>query len=154
MRAIVQRVTAASVRVGGEVVGAIDHGLCVLVGVTHADTEAEADRLAAKLRKLRVFDDEAGVMNRSVSDVGGSVLVVSQFTVYGDTRRGNRPSWLAAAGPDVAEGLVARVVETLTAAGVPVSTGRFRTDMQVEIHNDGPITVIVDVDNPGSVQTT
>jgi D-tyrosyl-tRNA(Tyr) deacylase len=145
MRAVVQRVTSASVTVGAEVVGAIDAGLCVLVGVTHADDEAAATKLADKLWHLRILDDEAGVMNRSAADAGAPVLVVSQFTLYGDTAKGRRPSWLAAAPPDQAEPLVAAVVDRLRELGARVETGRFRTDMAVALVNDGPVTLIVEV---------
>ena len=145
MRAVVQRVSSASVTVRGEVVGSIGRGLCVLVGVTHDDTEAKAARLAGKLWNLRVFDDDAGVMNRSAADVGGGVLVVSQFTLYGDTSGGRRPSWIAAAKPEVAEPLVEHVITTLRRLGAPVATGRFRTEMQVTLTNDGPVTVIIDL---------
>lgn len=126
-------------------VGAIDAGLVVLVGVTHDDGPAQASRLAAKLAKLRVLDDEDGVMNRSVLDEGASVLVVSQFTLYGDTAKGNRPSWLAAARPEHAEPLIDRVVDELAGQGLTVATGRFRTEMAVELVNDGPVTVIIEV---------
>jgi D-tyrosyl-tRNA(Tyr) deacylase len=152
MRALVQRVIRAEVtsRSGPdtdwEVAGSIGPGLCVLVGATHTDTPAEADRLADKLLGLRIFDDDDGVMNRSVVDVGGSLLVVSQFTLYGDTAKGRRPSWIAAARPETAEPLVERVVERLRAAGATVETGRFRTDMRVELVNDGPVTLMLDVD--------
>jgi D-tyrosyl-tRNA(Tyr) deacylase len=146
MRAIVQRVARAEVRVGDEVVGAIGGGLCVLVGVTHDDGPAEAAKLAAKLWHLRVMDDEAGVMNRSVADTTGQMLVVSQFTLYGDTRGGRRPSWLAAARPEQAEPLVDAVVAELRALGATVATGRFRTEMQVELVNDGPVTVLLEVE--------
>ena len=128
-----------------ETTGAIGPGLCVLVGVTHADGTPEADKLADKLAGLRIFDDEAGVMNRSALDVGAEVLVISQFTLYGDTSKGRRPSWIAAARPEQAEPLVERVVASLGAAGLAVATGRFRTDMQVELINDGPVTVMLDV---------
>ena len=128
-----------------ETTGAIGPGLCVLVGVTHADGTPEADKLADKLAGLRIFDDEAGVMNRSALDVGAEVLVISQFTLYGDTSKGRRPSWIAAARPEQAEPLVERVVASLGAAGLAVETGRFRTDMQVELINDGPVTVMLDV---------
>ncbi len=127
-----------------EVAGSIGHGLCVLVGATHTDTMAEADKLADKVWGLRVFDDDDGVMNRSVADVGGSLLVVSQFTLYGDTAKGRRPSWIAAARPEVAEPLVDRVVEQLRAHGATVETGRFRTDMRVELVNDGPVTLLLE----------
>ncbi len=145
MRALVQRVTRARVEVDGEVVGEIGPGLCVLVGVTHTDDEAAADKLAAKLWGLRIFDDEDGVMNRSVADVGGEVLVVSQFTLYGDTRKGRRPSWIDAARPEQAEPLVERVVEALRAEGARVATGRFRAEMQVTLTNDGPVTLLVEI---------
>jgi D-tyrosyl-tRNA(Tyr) deacylase len=145
VRALVQRVTEARVRVAGEVVGEIGAGLCVLVGVTHDDTDAHAAKLAAKVANLRVFDDDAGVMNRSLLDTGGAALVVSQFTLYGDTVRGRRPSWVAAARPEHAEPLVERFVGELGALGVAVSTGRFRADMQVALVNDGPVTLMLEV---------
>ncbi len=140
-----QRVTRARVSVAGEEVGAIGAGLLVLVGVTHDDDPSVAVRLADKLAHLRVLDDVAGVMNRSVIDAGAAVLVVSQFTLYGDTSRGRRPSWIAAARPEHAEPLVTAVVERLRDLGVEVATGRFRTDMAVELVNDGPVTVVLDV---------
>jgi D-aminoacyl-tRNA deacylase len=145
VRALVQRVTEARVRVDGEVVGEIGAGLCVLVGATHDDTDAHAAKLAAKVANLRVFDDDAGVMNRSLLETGGAALVVSQFTLYGDTARGRRPSWVAAARPEHAEPLVEQFVRELAALGVPIATGRFRADMQVAIVNDGPVTVLVEV---------
>jgi D-tyrosyl-tRNA(Tyr) deacylase len=144
VRALVQRVTEASVTVGGEVVGAIGPGLCALVGVTHDDGPDEARRLATKLAKLRVLDDDDGVMNRSVLDEGGEVLVISQFTLYGSTAKGNRPSWLEAARPEHAEPLVEEVVAELRAQGVTVATGRFRTEMAVALVNDGPVTVLLE----------
>jgi D-tyrosyl-tRNA(Tyr) deacylase len=146
MRAVVQRVREAHVVVAGDEVGRIGPGLCVLLGATHGDTPAAADRMAAKLWHLRVMDDERGVMNRSVADTTRSLLVVSQFTLYGDTSGGRRPSWSAAAPPDVAEPLVARVTDALRGFGAEVATGRFRTEMAVHLVNDGPVTVIVDVD--------
>ena len=145
MRALVQRVARASVQVEGEVVGAIGPGLCALVGVTHDDGEAEARKLAEKLWHLRVFDDDDGVMNRSVADTTGEVLVVSQFTLYGDTSKGRRPSWIDAARPEHAEPLVDAVVAALRDLGASVATGRFRTDMQVELVNDGPVTLLLEV---------
>lgn len=145
MRAVVQRVTEASVRVDGELVGSIGPGLCVLVGVAHDDTVAEAIKLAAKLWNLRIMDDEAGVMNRSVAETTGAVLVVSQFTLYGNTERGRRPSWIDAARPEVAEPLIDAVVAELARLGASVATGRFRTDMAVSLVNDGPVTVLIDV---------
>jgi D-tyrosyl-tRNA(Tyr) deacylase len=145
MRAVVQRVQRARVTVDGEEVGAIGPGLCVLVGVTHDDTDAAARKLAGRIWGLRVFDDDAGVMNRSAADVGGEVLVVSQFTLYGDTSRGRRPSWIAAARPEAAEPLVDEVVRAMRELGAPVATGRFRADMQVELVNDGPVTLLLEV---------
>ncbi len=152
MRALVQRVIRAEVSsrpspdAAWEVAGSIGRGLCVLVGATHSDTPAIADKLADKLLGLRIFDDDDGVMNLSVADVGGSLLVVSQFTLYGDTAKGRRPSWIAAARPESAEPLVEQVVERLGASGARVATGRFRTDMRVELVNDGPVTLMLDVD--------
>ena len=140
-----QRVTEARVRVDGEIVGEIGVGLCVLVGVTHTDDDAVARKIAEKLWHLRIFDDADGVMNRSVADVGGQVLVVSQFTLYGDTRKGRRPSWVAAAAPEQAEPLVEAVVAALTDLVAHVETGRFRADMAVELVNDGPVTLLVEV---------
>ena len=140
-----QRVTQAEVTVDGEVVGSIGRGLCVLVGVTHDDGVDAARKLAAKLVHLRVFDDADGVMNRSLVEVGGGVLVVSQFTLYGDTSRGRRPSWIAAARPEQAEPLVDAVVSELRGLGAEVATGRFRADMRVALVNDGPVTLVVDV---------
>jgi D-aminoacyl-tRNA deacylase len=145
MRALVQRVTEAQVSVAGDVVGRIGPGLCVLVGATHSDDDAAAAKLAAKLWGLRIFDDDEGVMNRSVADVGGEILVVSQFTLYGDTRKGRRPSWIDAARPEQAEPLVERLVAELVAMGASVATGRFRAEMRVSLTNDGPVTLLVEV---------
>jgi D-tyrosyl-tRNA(Tyr) deacylase len=145
MRAVVQRVQHATVTVDGEKVGAIGPGLLALVGATHDDDEGAATKLAGKLANLRILADDDGVMNRSVLDAGGAVLVVSQFTLYGDTSRGRRPSWIAAARPEQAEPLVDAVCDELRRLGVPVETGRFRADMQVELVNDGPVTVLVEV---------
>ena len=151
MRGLVQRVTQASVTVVGgdneapEVVGAIGPGLCVLVGVTHDDTDAHARKLADKIWGLRVIDDENGVMNRSVADAGGEVLIISQFTLYGDTTGGRRPSWINAARPQQAEPLVQAVVDHLRGSGATVATGRFRTEMQVSLVNDGPVTLLLEV---------
>lgn len=131
--------------VGDEVVGAIATGLCVFVGVTHDDSETEADRLVDRLAGIRIMDDDEGVMNRSVKDVGGEVLVVSQFTLYGDASRGRRPTWLAAARPEQAEPLVERVVSGLRDRGIVVATGRFRAQMSVDLVNDGPATIMVEV---------
>lgn len=131
--------------VDGDVVGRIDAGLCVLVGVTHDDDSAKAQALADKVWHLRVMDDADGVMNTSVADTTKHVLVVSQFTLYGDTSRGRRPSWLGAARPEHAEPLVEAVVDRLRALGAVVATGRFRTEMQVTIVNDGPVTLMLEV---------
>src|SRR4249920_636449 len=150
MRGLVQRVSRASVRVAGEVVGAIGPGLCVLVGVTHRDTPAEARKLAERIWHLRVMDDDDGVMNRSVADTTGAILVVSQFTLYGDTSRGRRPSWIAAAPPEQAEPLVQAVVDELARLGAGVAAGRFRADMAVELVNDGPVTVLLEVGLAGT----
>jgi D-tyrosyl-tRNA(Tyr) deacylase len=145
VRSVVQRVTKATVTVDGHVVGSIGPGLCALVGVTHDDGPAQAEALARKLWHLRVFADEAGAMNRSVAETGGEVLVVSQFTLYGDTRKGRRPSWVQAARPEQAEPLVAQVADELRALGATVATGRFRADMAVDLVNDGPVTLILEV---------
>jgi D-tyrosyl-tRNA(Tyr) deacylase len=144
LRALVQRVTAARVRVDSEVVGEIGLGLCVLVGVTHDDSVSVAGRLAEKVWNLRIFDDPDGVMNLPAADVGGGVLVVSQFTLYGDTRRGRRPSWVAAAAPGQAEPLVDVFAATLRDLGAQVATGRFGAHMLVELVNDGPVTLLVE----------
>jgi len=149
MRAVVQRVSQASVTVKGEIVGAIGPGLMILVGVTHGDGEEQARWLANKVAGLRIFEDDEGKMNRSLLDVQGSALVVSQFTLYGDCRRGRRPSFTNAAHPDVAAPLCERFAELLQQAGVPqVERGVFGAHMQVEIHNDGPVTLIVESPTP------
>jgi D-aminoacyl-tRNA deacylase len=145
MRALVQRVRSASVTVGEEVVGSIGGGLCVLVGVTHTDDLALAKKVAAKIWNLRLFDDAKGVPNLSVAETSGEVLIVSQFTLYGDTSAGRRPSWIAAARPEHAEPLIEAVVAELRSLGAVVATGRFRTDMAVELINDGPFTVMIEV---------
>jgi len=144
LRALIQRVNRASVTVDGEVVGAIGRGLCVFVGVTHSDGEAVATKLAERVWRLRIFDDDAGFMNVPVADAGGEVLVVSQFTLYGDTRKGRRPSWVAAARPEQAEPLIERFSAALEALGAKVATGRFAAHMHVELVNDGPVTVTVE----------
>ena len=144
MRGLVQRVISACVTVGDEMVGEIGPGLCVLVGVTHDDTIAHAHKLAEKIWHLRILDDADGVMNRSLADTGGQVLVVSQFTLYGDTSGGRRPSWIAAARPEYAEPMVQAVVDQLRGLGATVATGRFRTEMLVAINNDGPVTVLIE----------
>ena len=145
MRALVQRVSRASVSVDGEEVGAIGPGLCALVGVTHDDGPEQAAALARKLWHLRVFEDDGGAMNRSVAETSGAVLVISQFTLYGDTRKGRRPSFVGAARPEHAEPLVDRVVAELRELGATVATGRFGADMAVDLVNDGPVTMILDV---------
>jgi D-aminoacyl-tRNA deacylase len=144
MRALVQRVTEARVRVEDDVIGEIGSGLCVLVGVTHDDTEASARKLAEKVWHLRVFDDADGLMNVPLSATGGGALVVSQFTLYGDTRRGRRPSWAAAAPPEQAEGVVEAFAHALRDLGAPVATGQFAARMQVELVNDGPVTLLIE----------
>ena len=148
MRVLVQRVRQGSVTVDGQVVGRIGRGLVALVGVTHTDTQAEARWLAHKVANLRVFPDENGKMNLSVLDVGGAVLVVSQFTLYGDIRRGFRPSFTAAAPPEQAEPLIEHFVSCLREEGVPVETGVFRAMMLVEIYNDGPVTIMLEREHP------
>jgi D-aminoacyl-tRNA deacylase len=145
VRGLVQRVVSARVLVGDETVGEIGAGLCVLVGVHRDDTEAQAAKLADKIWGLRVMADDDGVMNRAVADTTGQVLVVSQFTLYGNTDKGRRPSWIEAAAPARAEALVDLVVATLRDKGATVATGRFRTDMLVELVNDGPTTVLLEV---------
>jgi D-tyrosyl-tRNA(Tyr) deacylase len=145
VRAVVQRVSEAAVTVAGEEVGRIaGPGLCVLVGVTHDDDEAAARKLADQIWNLRLFDDAAGVMNRSAADLAAEILVVSQFTLYGDTTKGRRPSWIAAARPEQAEPLVDVVVSQLRELGATVATGRFRAEMKVALVNDGPVTVILE----------
>lgn len=145
MRLVIQRVTEAAVRVDGVVIGEIGRGFMVLVGVEHGDTEADVDWLAAKTAGLRVFDDEAGVMNRSIVDIGGEVLAVSQFTLTASTRKGNRPSYIRAAGHDVAvplyESYCRKVGELL---GRETQCGRFGADMKVSLVNDGPVTIVID----------
>jgi D-tyrosyl-tRNA(Tyr) deacylase len=148
VRALVQRVSRARVLVADEVVGAIGPGLCALVGVTGSDDEAVARRLAERLWSLRILDDGTGRMDRSLADAGGGVLVVSQFTLYGDTSRGRRPSWSAAAPAEQAEPLVATVADALRGLGAEVATGRFGAMMQLELVNEGPVTVLVEVGAP------
>lgn len=141
MRAVVQRVSRASVTVADEVVGEIGAGLCVLVGITHTDTEELATKLAERLWKLRIFSDEDDKMNLSVADIGGAVLIISQFTLYADAKKGNRPSYVDAARPDHAEPLIELVIEHLRSLGAEVATGRFGADMKVDLLNDGPVTI-------------
>ncbi len=144
MRAVVQRVSSARVRVGGDVVGEIGRGFLVLVGVAASDGPADVQYIATKVRELRVFDDEQGKMNRSLANVGGTVLVVSQFTLHGDCRKGRRPSFDAAAPPAVARALYEDVVRELRSGGVAVQTGSFQARMEVELVNDGPVTLLLD----------
>lgn len=144
MRAVVQRVSRAAVVIDGQTVGAIERGLLVLLGVTATDTPTDVRWLADKLAGLRIFNDEAGKMNRSVTDVGGSLLVVSQFTLYGDCRKGRRPSFLDAAPPEIAVPLYEAFINALRSLGLPVETGRFGAMMQVELVNEGPVTLILD----------
>jgi D-tyrosyl-tRNA(Tyr) deacylase len=144
MRAVVQRVTRASVSVGAERMAAIARGFLVLVGVGIEDEEHDADALARKIAGLRIFSDADGAMNLALADVGGAVLVVSQFTLHADVRKGRRPSFVAAARGERAEQLYERVAAQLRAAGVPVQTGRFGAAMAVELVNDGPVTILID----------
>jgi len=144
MRAVVQRVSRAKVTVDGWVTGEIGLGLLILLGVGRDDTEADVDYLAEKIAGLRIFEDEDGKMNRSALDVGGSVLAVSQFTLYGDVRRGKRPSFDAAAPPEHARQLYEKFVERIQAAGLRCETGRFQAMMQVELVNEGPVTILLD----------
>jgi D-tyrosyl-tRNA(Tyr) deacylase len=144
MRAVVQRVSRGRVTVEGQVVGEIGRGYVVLLGVAKEDTPEAADYVAEKVAGLRVFEDEAGKMNRSIQDVGGAVLAVSQFTLYGDVRRGRRPGFDRAGRPEQAEPLYERFVAKLREYGLPVETGRFQTHMEVELVNDGPVTILVD----------
>ncbi len=146
MRALVQRVARAEVRVAGERVGAIGRGFLVLLGVKPGDDEAVVLKLARKVAKLRVFEDDAGKMNLDLERAGGACLVVSQFTLYGSVKDGNRPSFTAAARPEVAEPLYERFVEALRELGIPVETGRFGAMMEVELVNDGPTTIWIDSD--------
>jgi D-tyrosyl-tRNA(Tyr) deacylase len=144
MRAVIQRVSRASVTVDGEVVGKIERGLLVLLGVTHPDTETAADYLAEKIAGLRIFEDDAGKMNLSVTEVDGAILAVSQFTLYGDVRKGRRPSFDDAARPEQARKLYEYFVERIRALGLHCETGRFQEMMQVELVNDGPVTILLD----------
>ncbi len=144
MKALLQRVTGASVSIGGEVVGRIGRGLVILVGVASGDTEKDVDYLAQKVVNLRIFPDDAGRFNLSALDIKGELLAVSQFTLLADTRKGRRPSFVEAAPPAQAEELFERFVEQIRATGLKVETGRFQQYMQVEIHNDGPVTILLD----------
>ena len=144
MKALVQRVKYARVKVAGETVGEIGAGLLILLGVGLEDTEKEAAFVADKCANLRIFEDDAGKMNRSLLDTGGAALVISQFTLYGDASHGRRPSFSAAAPPELAEPLYQKFVELIKNAGIPVATGRFRAEMAVELCNDGPVTIMVE----------
>lgn len=144
MRAVIQRVSSASVTIDGEEVSAIGGGLLILLGVTHGDTESEADYLAQKCAGLRIFRDAEDKMNLSVDQVGGEALVVSQFTLYGDCRKGKRPAFVAAATPEIAVPLYERFTQQLRQTGLTVKTGRFGADMQVSLVNDGPVTILLD----------
>jgi D-tyrosyl-tRNA(Tyr) deacylase len=144
MRAVIQRVSRASVSIDGEVVGAIDRGVLVLLGVAHADTAERGAWLADKIVNLRIFNDGDGKMNLSLLEVGGACLIVSQFTLYGDARKGRRPSFIDAAGPPIAVPLYEAFLDAVRAHGVSVAAGRFGADMQVELVNDGPVTLILD----------
>jgi D-tyrosyl-tRNA(Tyr) deacylase len=147
MRAVIQRVTRAAVTVDEQEVARIDLGLCILLGIGEDDGPAEAEELAQKVVQMRIFRDAAGYFNLSIRDVGGATLVVSQFTLYADCRRGRRPSFSAAARPEVAEPLVEHFAQSLRAAGLLVQSGIFGAMMQVEIHNDGPVTIVLDTDD-------
>ncbi len=148
MRAVIQRVSQSAVHIGGESVGATGAGFVVLLGIEAIDTSDDIEWLVGKIARLRVFSDDAGLMNRSLDDVGGEVLVISQFTLHASTKKGNRPSYIKAARPEIAEPLyetfVARLSETI---GRPVATGRFGADMQVSLTNDGPVTIVIDTQN-------
>ncbi len=144
MRIVLQRVKQGSVSVAGRKIAAIERGLVLLLGIGHGDSEAQASFLAEKTANLRIFEDAAGKMNLSIKDVGGEAIVVSQFTLYADTRKGRRPSFTDAALPDAAKALVERFIQLLAAQGVAVQSGEFGADMQVEILNDGPVTILLE----------
>jgi D-aminoacyl-tRNA deacylase len=143
MRAVCQRVSRAEVRVDGEATGRIGEGLALLLGIAQGDTADDAERLAGKIARLRIFEDDRGKFDRSLLDTGGAALVVSQFTLIADTQKGNRPSFAAAAAPDVAEPLYERFCEALSAVGVPVERGVFGARMEFELVNDGPVTIVL-----------
>lgn len=144
MRVVVQRVSSASVTVDGEIVGQIGKGFLILLGVADGDSELQMRLMADKVSGLRIFEDEAGKMNLGLADVDGAVLVVSQFTLLGDCRKGRRPSFIGAAAPELAERLYEQFAEEIRAKGIPVATGRFRANMQVSLVNDGPVTLLLD----------
>lgn len=148
MRAVIQRVSRASVTIDGKIKSAINHGLLVLVGIEDADSEEDIEWLCNKIVALRIFNDTEGVMNVSVKDLGGDILLVSQFTLHASTKKGNRPSYIRASKPDVAVPLYQRIIERMgTALGKPVLTGDFGADMKVELLNDGPVTIVMDTKN-------
>ena len=144
MRCVVQRVTEASVSVGGEEIGRIGAGMMVLIGVSTEDGDADLKYMAEKVPNLRIFDDENGVMNRSLLDAGGEILAVSQFTLYGDARGGRRPSYIRAAKPEAANDMYEKLIAAWRGKGITVRTGRFRAEMQVALVNDGPVTILLD----------
>ena len=144
MKAVIQRVSQASVRVGGMTIGKIDQGCCILLGIHEKDTTEEVDWMVLKIANLRIFEDDEGKMNRSLSEVGGSALVISQFTLLGDCRKGRRPSFVAAARPETAIPLYEDFCKRMEIEGIPVQTGKFGAKMQVSIVNDGPVTLIVE----------
>ena len=146
MRALLQRVSSAQVSVNAEVIARIERGLVILLGVSPNDGEDQCAYLAEKIAHLRIFEDDAGKMNKSLLDIGGQALLVSQFTLYADTRKGRRPSFVQAAPPEIAAPIVERFAERLAALGVPTQTGRFGAHMLVEIHNDGPVTIALERD--------
>jgi D-tyrosyl-tRNA(Tyr) deacylase len=150
MRIVLQRVSRASVVIEDRIAGAIERGFCLLVGFTHRDTSAEVDWMAEKVLGLRLFSDEEGKMNLGLSEIGGGLLVISQFTLYGDAQKGRRPSFIAAARPEVAIPLYERFIERVRAGGLRVESGEFGADMQLEIHNDGPVTLVLDRDAPAA----
>ena len=144
MRALIQRVTQASVHVDGELIGSCNAGLLILICAMQGDDESRAEAMAAKISKLRIFKDDAGKMNRSLFDIGGECLVVSQFTLSADTARGNRPGFSTAAAPDLGNALYTHFANNMAALGIPTQTGRFGADMQVSLINDGPVTIWID----------
>jgi D-tyrosyl-tRNA(Tyr) deacylase len=154
VRAVVQRVREARVTVDGDVVGAIAHGLCVLVGVASTDTEADAERLCRKITGLRIFEDERGQLNRAVDEIGGALLLVSQFTLHADCRKGRRPSFQHAAPPDLAKSLYEHFVAAARRSTVPVETGRFQAHMALSLVNDGPVTIVLDTAEWGATQAS
>ncbi len=144
MKAVIQRVTQGSVRVAGQEIAAIQRGFVILLGIGKEDTLATAETMAKKIAQLRVFSDEEGKMNLSILDIQGSAIVVSQFTLYADTHKGNRPSFINSAPPEMAEPMVQTLIELLSAQGVPTQSGQFAVDMQVNIQNDGPVTILLE----------